>query len=156
MKGIKHTIECHCVLPQFARKPKPIYHKFVVFSIVDDSDSVKPKFVQCNNCGVVHKVFDLCRSEIITGNDELRVVTNIDDIKISISENLSQILESYNAGLPIWEHAQFIVENELWSSEIILQNETISDDIQGKLLIFKGPNSYKIENFLHQGIVKHG
>ena len=46
MNGIKHLIECQCILPQFKKRENPPYHKFVVFSIIDDVDEVLEKFAQ--------------------------------------------------------------------------------------------------------------
>ena len=40
MAGIKHLIECHCMLPQYRNKKDRQYHKFVVFSIIDNADCV--------------------------------------------------------------------------------------------------------------------
>ena len=95
MDGIKHIIECHCVLPQFRNKENFIYHKFIVFSIVDDSDTVIPKFVTCNNCGVIHKIFDICKSHIMAGKDELKSQSSISDIKFTLNKGVVEILESY-------------------------------------------------------------
>ena len=69
----KHLIECHCILPQYKKAPKPVFHKFIVFSEIDN-DVVEPTYVQCNNCGAVHKIYDFCKSEIIVGRDELRTI----------------------------------------------------------------------------------
>ncbi len=40
-RGQKHLIECHCILPQYRRSSNTVYHKFVVFSVIDDSDTVE-------------------------------------------------------------------------------------------------------------------
>ena len=66
MQGFKHLVQCHCILPQYRKMKDPVFHKFVVFSTIDKKDNVEPKNVQCNNCGVIHKVFDICKSEIET------------------------------------------------------------------------------------------
>ena len=60
MRGQKHLIECHCILPQYRRALNTVYHKFVVFSEIDDSDTVVPKFAQCNNCGVIGHLAGQC------------------------------------------------------------------------------------------------
>ena len=71
-KGTKHLIQCHCLLPQYRNKPDPVFHKFPVFSVIDESDTVILKYAECNNCGAAHKVYDICKSEILTGRDEAR------------------------------------------------------------------------------------
>ena len=104
MTGQQHLIQCHCVLPQYRGRKDPVYHKFTVFSIIDESDTVVPKFVQCNNCGVIHKVYDICKSEIITGKDEMRNTAKIDDFKFGIPNDLINLLTTYNCDVNIWEH----------------------------------------------------
>ena len=92
MQGVKHLIQCHCVLPQFKNSTNPVFHKFVVFSLVDDSDTVQPKFAQCNNCGVVHKVVDLCKSEL-TSKEESKSIPTIQDIELSVGPDLAALLK---------------------------------------------------------------
>ena len=100
MYGIKHIVECHCVLPQYRKRKNPLFHKFIVFSVVDEGDTVVAKHAQCNNCGVIHRVFDICKSEIVTGRDELGSLLSIDDIKFTIVPDVARVLESYSAELP--------------------------------------------------------
>ena len=147
MEGIKHLIECHCVLPQYRRRDDPVFHKFIVFSIIDDSDTVVPKYAQCNNCEVVHKITDLCRSEVLGGRDELRSVITIDDLKIMIPEDITRVLESYDCDLPTWENIQFILQNKKWGSSVIVSREDLEDERHGKMLTLVGPNKSKIEPF---------
>ena len=62
LEGVRHLIECHCTLPQYRNANPPVYHKFVVFSVLDE-DAIQKKLVQCNNCGIIHKVVDLCKKK---------------------------------------------------------------------------------------------
>ena len=103
MQGTKHLIECHCVLPQYRNIDNPVYHKFVVFSMLGDGGTVVPKFSQCNNCGVIHKIYDLCKSEIAAGKDELRSVVKADELKISIPSQLWDVLTTYDVDVAILE-----------------------------------------------------
>lgn len=150
MDGIKHLIQCHCILPQFRNKPDPLFHKFVVFSVVDDSDTVVPKYVQCNNCAVVHKVYDICKSEIVPGRDELSSVATIDDIKFTIKEDVRTILETYDADLPTWEHVQYIFKNKAWGTTVVLKRDMLEKETQGKILTVNGPADISIETFITQ------
>ena len=104
MQGTKHLIECHCVLPQYRNIDNPVYHKFVVFSMLGDGGTVVPKFSQCNNCGVIHKIYDLCKSEIAAGKDELRSVVKADELKISIPSQLWDVLTTYDVDVAILEN----------------------------------------------------
>lgn len=146
-EGIKHLIECHCVLPQFRDRRDPVYHRFVVFSEIDDNDNVIVKYAQCNNCGVVHRVTDIAKSEIILGKDESVSIVSIDDIKLSLPSNVVSVLESYAVDLPTWEEVAYVLENQRWGSIVILSSEEKLGKIEGKCLRFLGPLSVKIEPY---------
>lgn len=153
MRGFKHLVQCHCILPQYRNRPDPVFHQFVVFSTIDDSDTVAPKYVQCNNCNVVHKVYDLCKSEIIAGRDELNSVNTIDDVIYTIPEDIRIVLQSYNVDLPTWEHTQFVLHNEAWGTQVILTKDVLEDETQGKLLMIEGPKKFKIETFIMENYI---
>ena len=153
-EGIKHIVGCHCVLPQYKNRRDPVYHKFVVFSEIDDSDTTVPKYVQCNNCGVVHKIFDVCKSEIITGTDELYSMRSIDDIRVALPDDIKGVLDSYDCDLSTWENVEFILLNQKWGQSVILTRDHLGDDTQGKLLSFVGPSKFKIESFIHKSTVE--
>ncbi len=147
MQGIKHLIQCHCVLPQFKNSADPAFHKFVVFSVIDDSDTVQPKFAQCNNCGIVHKVTDVCRSEL-TSKEEAKSIPNISDIKFSITQDLAKVLESYQCDIATWEQAEWIYLTKAWDQWIILSREEDElGDLHGKRLIFVENERFRIEAF---------
>lgn len=146
-KGIKHIVECHCVMPQYRKHPNPPYHKFKVFSIIDESQQVIPKHAACTNCGVIHNVVDLCKSEIDAG-EEVGAVMKISDCKLMIPSGIVQILETYNCEVCDYEHVLFILQNEKWGEYIIVsREETDAGDISGKLLKLESPGQYKLEPF---------
>lgn len=142
------------MLPQHRKKNNPPYYNFAVFSIIDDSDTCIPKYAQCNNCGVVHRVVDLCRSEIISGRDELSSVTSVDDLKVMLSSDIVQVMESYSCTLPSYEHVHFIISNAQWGDFIVLTRDSIDDEQQGKLLRFIGPGKIIIESFMQDFILR--
>lgn len=147
MQGIKHLVQCHCVLPQYKNAADPVFHKFVVFSIVDDSDTVQPKFAQCNNCGVVHKVVDICKSEL-TSKEEARSIPSIEDIKFSITPELSRVLETYQCDIATWEQAEWIHLTKSWDQWITLARDEDGDgEVHGKRLIFLEDGRFRIEAF---------
>ena len=145
MKGVRHLVECHCVLPQYRRRDVPVFHKFPVFSKIDDQDIVEEKIVQCENCGTIHRVYDVCKSEIIPGKDDSRVALTIEDIKISMSDKLSNILDSYDCDISLWEHVEFIIENEEWGSEIVLKRESQPDTTSLKILQINSADKFRIK-----------
>ena len=156
VEGVKHTIECHCILPQYKSKPNPPWHKFVVFSIIDDSNTVIPKYAQCNNCGVIHKVVDLCKSEIIPGKDELRSIKTIEDIAITIPSDIRSVLENYSVDIPTWEMAQFLLQEKQWGKNIILTKEIINDEVHGKAMFFDSADKVRIESFSYNTVAQEG
>ena len=140
-------VECQCVLPQYKKSANPVYHKFVVFSVLED-DKIKTNFAQCTNCGVVHKIIDLCKSEILNGKESLNSLETIEDIKLSIPQDLSAVLENYSCDISNWQHAKFIYENGKWGDSIVLVREELDSEIQGKFLTIVSHNRFKIETFL--------
>jgi len=152
--GIKHLINCHCVLPQYRRKPNPIFHKFVVFSIVSDDDIVEAKIVTCNNCSVLHRIIDICKSEFIYNKEDTRSVITIDDIKVMLPDKMVDILESYDVDLPTWEQASFLIDSKKWNSYLILTSEFIDSRTEGKLLRILGESLYKVEPFFRSEYVE--
>lgn len=147
MRGQLHLIKCRCVLSQFKKSPNPPPHQFVAFSVINDSDEVVAKHAQCNNCGIVHKVVDICKSEIITGKESSVSILSIEDIKSSLPQNLAGILERHNVELPTWEYAQFIIENKLWGEFLILAKEEEKGIKQGKYVRVMSETFFKIETF---------
>jgi len=146
--GVKHLIQCHCILPQYRNSKNPVFHKFVVFSIIDnETDLVLPKFAECNNCGTAHKIVDMCTSEILVGKDEVRTQLTISDLQHSLPTSLFELLVSYNKDLPDFEYAQFIIENERWNKHIILTREELEDYTQGKLVKFIAIDKFKVESY---------
>jgi hypothetical protein len=147
MKGLKHLVECHCVLPQYRKQENPPYHRFVVFSLIDDSETVISKHAKCNNCGVIHQVVDICKSEIQLGQ-EVGAILSIPDCGMMLPGGVKQMLETYACEVPDWEHALYILQNEKWNEFIIVhREETESGDLTGKILKFLGPGNYRLEPF---------
>jgi hypothetical protein len=152
---IKHLIECQCILSIFKNKTKPLYHKFQVFSLIDD-DIIAEKYVICNNCDIVHKVKEACKSEIMWGKENIKsLVTTIEDIRFNFDamgfEDLSNILTKFNSDIFDWELADFLIENKE-SGTILLEKEEIDNNIVYKFLEFNN-NKYKIKKEIHQRYV---
>lgn len=124
MDGQRHLVKCRCVLPQFRHSTNPPVHHFMVFSIADDNDVVKPKCAQCNNCGVIHKITEFGKSEILPNKEFMSTIVTIADIKNSLPPNFALVLEANNADLSSWEAAQFYHEHKKWGNFVVLTTET--------------------------------
>jgi len=153
----KHLVECHCVLPQMRQRKEIIYHKFIVFSTIDlDSNVVIPKHAACNNCGVIHNVIDICKSEIY-GGKEVGATISKEDIMLMIPKEISNVLQNYNCELHDWEHVLHIFQNNLWIVEdcfIVLSRESDEDSVSGKLLRITGSSAFRIEPYMYNTMVK--
>ena len=148
MKGMKHLVQCRCILPTLKDKDDPPLHSFVVFSVIDPkNNTVFEKSVQCNNCGVVHRVYDLCKSTIVSNREDLKSALSIDDIKFTLPENVVKILENYDCGLPTYEHVKFMYDFNVRNDFTILTKEKNGDMVEGKVLRFKGRKNFSIEPF---------
>lgn len=153
-KGQKHLVQCRCVLPQYKNAKHPLIHKFIVFSEINDDDSVKPKFAQCNNCGIIHKVVDLCKSEVMSGKEAMSSIKSVDDIKLGLPEKLVQTLESNNADLPTWEAVSFIIENKQWGSFVVLSSDEEDGLKQGKYVRLISENMFRVETYSREEVLK--
>ena len=151
--GTKHLVECHCILPQYKNHKDPVFHKFVVFSIIDDSDTCIPKIVNCNNCGASHKVYDLCKSEIVTNTEETAAAMSIEDFKLSLPDSLFDLLKSYDKEICDFEYSQFILDEKKWGSTIVLTKENVKEKIEGKILKFLEVDKFRVESFSHKEVI---
>lgn len=146
----RHLIECQCILKIFEKKTKPLYHKFAVFSLFDDEDNVEEKYVSCNNCGSIHRVYDIFKSEIMWGKDGYEgLVNKIEDIAFNLENNgqqkLVEILTSNKIeDVSIWEYAEYITENSL-EGHIVLNKNDIKDKTVMKVL-YINDKGFKIKN----------
>ena len=144
-KGSKHLIQCRCILPTLKSRADAPLHSFVVFSAEVDG-TFQEKYVTCNNCGVVHRIMGYCQSEIINNFEGTSASLTVEDIRLSLSDGIAGILETYNCQLPDYEHVKFMVENNI-SDFIVLSKEFNDGRNSGKILKHKGSGKFEIEPF---------
>jgi len=145
--GQKHLIKCRCVLPQFKSKAEPPAHQFIVFSVIGDDGNCVPKYSQCNNCGTLHKVIDICKSDVLIGKEYIKSLLTVEDIKLSLNSNVVSILENNNADISTWEAVQFAIENKRWGEVVVLSTDTEGHEIHGKYIRILGETLFKVESF---------
>ena len=121
-----------------------------MFSILDESDTVIVKYSDCNNCGAVHKVYDICKSELIVGRDETTTTLKKEDFKMSLPQSLYELLGQYNKEICDYEYAQFVIDNEDWNTSVVLTREELDSHIQGKILRFVGKEKFRVESYMHK------
>jgi hypothetical protein len=152
-QGVKHIIECRCILPQFKNAFDPPFHKFRVFSIIDENDAVVLKYTQCNYCGIVHKVTDIGTSEIMKGREELKSIMTIADVRHSIPTELAEILDQNNADIALWEQAKFVLQSKTWGEILILSTEIVDDMRQGKYVRILGEKLFDIQVYASDVVI---
>jgi len=150
---VKHLVECQCTLSIFKNKTKPVYHKIPVFSLIDENDVLKEKYIICENCGIVHFVFETFKSEIKWGQEEVKsLVTTKEDIKFNLEaydkQNIVNMLEKFDKHVSDWEYAEFLVENDL-SGFIVLEKNESDNNIVYKILEI-ADNRIKIKKEISQ------
>lgn len=151
--SLKHLITCRCVLPQMKRRDDPPQHQFVVFSVIEDDGSFRIRFSQCNNCGIIHKVTEVNRSEIVT-RESMGSLPTIDDIKPNLPPRLVDVLEANAVDLATWETAQFIIDNKHWGDFVVLSTDEEDGLRQGKYVRIMGENLIKVETFTREEVIK--
>lgn len=142
----KHLIECNCVLTQFKNIEPPRWHHFVVFSEIDEKGDIIPSFVQCNNCGLVHKVVEVGTS-IPLKKDDLPSITTLEDVKSGLPERLVMILVKHECELPAYQEVMFILEHKLWGHSVTLSKEVLDGYLVGKYLLILGDTLWNLKSF---------
>jgi len=147
-QGVKHLVKCKCILPHLRSSKEPVFHSFVVFSVIDENDKVLEKNSQCNNCGVVHRVYDICESEILGKESSSSVITE-KDISLLIPTELVNILATYSCDIATWEMAHFLYSNEKWGSSIVLVKEEKQGTVEGKRLVISSSKKFRVEPYTY-------
>ena len=145
MLGQKHLIECHCSLSIYKDRKDIVYHKFVVYSKVNEDGSIIPKYSKCNNCGANHYVYDFCKSEVKAGKEDSDIALTIEDIKICLPEKIIKVLEQYNCTVETYEQIDDVFDQELFPIDIIINREIIEDEHRVKILKLNNKDRYKIQ-----------
>lgn len=154
-EGFKHMVRCRCVLPQLRDRPNPPVHQFQVFSVVEDDHAVRSKIVRCSNCGILHRVDELCASTLLERDEGAGVVT-VDDLRGALDPRLAALLDREGVDLATWEAVSFIVEERRWGDTVILTTERVDGSRQGKYLRVFGPGLFKVESFVRDEVASQG
>lgn len=152
MNFIKHLIECQCTLKIYKNKSKPIFHKFQVFSKLENEKIIE-KYVMCNNCDILHKVTEIFKSEIQWGKENLKSLVNSkEDIKFNLisrnKKDIVDLLEINDIDISDWELVEYLIENNE-EGRILLSKEEIENNIVYKLLYIE-KDHHKIKTEITQ------
>lgn len=144
MAGTKHLIQCHCILPQYRNMNDPLFHKFVVYSTLNEHGEANISLAKCNNCGVVHKVIDFCKSEVMIGHEDSMAVVTIEDVRSNIPEKIAEILEKHHCDIATWQHVEDIFDNEEWGSVVTISTQKAGDSTQIKSVKINSESRFKV------------
>ena len=135
MLGQRHLIDCHCILPIYKNSDPVVYHKFAVYSKLDEkTGKVIPKYVNCNNCGITHTVTEFCKAKIQKGKEDITSIRNIQEIEISLPEKLVKFLKQYKPTIDILEEIEDVFNNELFPRSLVIKREVVDESYNIKIL----------------------
>ena len=154
MPGIKHLIECHCVLPLYKGSQKIIYHKFPVYSKIDNQGRIKEKTVKCNNCDALHLVKEICQSEIKAGKDQTNVVVCKEDLSYMLSNKAVSILEKTEADIATWEQFLDVIEEKRWGEKIVIKRDIIDEHEHVKIVEILAEEKFKIYSEVIKNLIQ--
>lgn len=154
MPGQRHLIECHCILPIYKNKAPPVYHKFAVYSLLDEkTGSVEQKYVNCNNCGVTHFVKEFCKSEIKLGKEDIKSVRDIKEVSLSLPEKLLTLLNEYSSTIDIYEEIEDVIDTGDYPRELVIKREIIDEKYHLKILKVLSVDRFKISSEVLDDII---
>jgi|DEB19_MinimDraft_2_1074335.scaffolds.fasta_scaffold19457_3 hypothetical protein len=157
MEGVRHFVECLCQ-PAWTRqledtddRKTKLFHRFPVFSVIDDSGSCVEKYVKCDNCDLVHKVLEVGVSEPMKGGmtDSWSAVTK-EDVSLGLGAGIKEALDRHKCDVATYEHVAWIIENSRWGESVIMTKNRQASKIEGKRLVILSSNLCKVVPFLEE------
>lgn len=143
-------IQCKCILKIFEGRNPTVFHKFIVFTELDDATGdVIPSFAQCNNCGVIHKVIEIGQT-VVVPKEDMRSLPTIEEIELDLPAKVSSLLKNNDCDLHVWQEARHIINNKMWGKFVVISKEKSPTDKSltlGKALVIHGESLFKIESF---------
>ena len=109
--------------------------------------------MQCNNCSIVHKVVDICKSEIVAGLEFSNAVTRLDEVQQGLPDNVASILTKANCDLATWENVAFLMETSLEGFEVPIAKEENAGLTQIKLLVVDKQGKAKVKTVTRNDFV---
>jgi len=140
----RHAVSCRCILSQNKSSKSPKTFMFLVCSLLRDG-VVDVSYAECPNCGITHRVTDICKSEIIPRSELTGAMQTIEEIKLSMPERLVTLLSGYELDVSTWQHARNIIDHELWGGFVILKRERVGSEEVVKFLRIFSSTLFKIE-----------
>jgi len=144
------------MLPQFKKRDEPLFHKFVVYSKCDNDGEAIEKFSKCNNCGVIHKIIDFCKSELFYGSEDTLSLITVEDLRLTLPENIQIILDNHKCDISTWEQVAHHFECDIFDTPIVIAKKRIAGSTQMKHLILLESGKIKIDVYLRRDEIESG
>lgn len=149
---VRHLVQCRCIVS--AVKQSGHNHCFYVFSTFNNEGEFVEKFVQCNNCGIIHRVIEVNKSKIVSNKENMNSIVTIEDLSNTLHEKLVALLKANNVeDVSLWENAKFIVERQLWGSFVCLSRDSTGEQSSVKLLKFISPTIFIVESEIREELI---
>jgi hypothetical protein len=106
--------------------------------------------VQCNNCGIIHKVVEACVSSTLK-RDNLPSLVTREELLDALPEKLQKDLDKYKTDLPTLQEITWIREHQAWGRSVILAKDEVDGILVGKALLLLGETLWRVQNFQDGG-----
>ena len=142
---ISHLIECQCILPVYNKVEKPVYHNFVVFSLIEEG-TLEEKYVECNNCGIIHKIKDFNKSDFISDTTNYKnLVVNKEDLSYNMPAKYLEFLTSKKIEeIYIWEKINYLLDNNI-EEEVIFNRSKVDNFIICEIIQVIDKDNFKLK-----------
>lgn len=142
---ICHVLECQCILPIYSKVEKPVFHQFIVFSKYNNN-SLEEKYVECNNCGVIHQVTNCNKSNILSDTTNYKsLVVNKEDLSYSLpSKYLDFLTKKEVEEIYIWEKINFLLENNI-SDTVLYRRSNVDNFIICEFIEVIDSDNFKLK-----------
>jgi len=92
-------------------------------------------------------VIELGKSEIVPHKEGSKSVVTKLDLTFGLPGDIVELLRSYNCDLATWEEIMFVLDQELWKTDIVLTREEDEGTVHGKILTIETPDRFKLRSF---------
>ena len=108
---------------------------------------VKDKNMKCPNCGRIHRVIEIGKSEIVAGGS----YRELDDIKRVLPNELVSVLEEHGCDYVVYEECELAIKKRVKNNrKIMLTREHSEDEIFGKCVLIKKNGDFLLESYSYR------
>jgi len=122
----------------------PPHYAFPVLSKISKNGQVNDKNVKCPNCGRMHCVYEIGRSNVISGGS----YRELDDVKRTLPDDLVKALDEHGCDYITYEECELAIKKRVKNNrKIILTREYSDGEITGKCVLIKKNGDFLLESY---------